>query len=239
MDVNRFCKIFYDPNRDEENLHPVLDQVVDKFKSIDDDEQKEDFRSKIQSYIRMYGYLSQIVNFTDIELEKTFIFLKYLNKKLPKRQTERFDISNIIDLDSLRIQKVYEHVEGLERGDTTLTPPEFDSTGVEEPEYDFLSEIINQVNTTYGVNLTEEDKLDLSRLSKKLIEDPEVEKYMNGNNTEDNKKNFFKEQFDGMMVDYVNDRFEFYKKMEDNPSMKNLIFNMMYKDFHENRRGDS
>ena len=90
-----------------------------------------------------------------------------------------------------------------------------------------------------GVNLTEEDKLDLSRLSKKLIEDPEVEKYMNGNNTEDNKKNFFKEQFDGMMVDYVNDRFEFYKKMEDNPSMKNLIFNMMYKDFHENRRGDS
>ena len=60
--------------------------------------------------------------------------------------------------------------------DTTLTPPEFDSTGVEEPEYDFLSKIINQVNTTYGVNLTEEDKLDLSRLSKKLIEDPEVEK---------------------------------------------------------------
>ena len=63
---------------------------------------------------------------------------------------------------------------------------------------------------------------------------------MNGNNTEDNKKkNFFKEQFDGMMVDYVNDRFEFYKKMEDNPSMKNLIFNMMYKDFYENRRVDS
>ena len=238
-DVNRFCKIFYDPNRDEGNLHPVLDQVVDKFKSIDDDEQKEDFRSKIQSYIRMYGYLSQIVNFTDIELEKTFIFLKYLNKKLPKRQTERFDISNIIDLDSLRIQKVYEHVEGLERGDTTLTPPEFDSTGVEEPEYDFLSEIINQVNTTYGVNLTDEDKLDLSRLSKKLIKDPEVEKYMNGNNTEDNKKNFFKEQFDGMMVDIVNDRFEFYKKMEDNPSMKNLIFNMMYKDFHEKREQKS
>ena len=169
MDVNRFCKIFYDPNRDEENLHPVLDQVVDKFKSIDDDE----------------------------------------------------------------------HVEGLERGDTTLTPPEFDSTGVEEPEYDFLSEIINQVNTTYVVNLTEEDKLDLSRLSKKLIEDPEVEKYMNGNNTEDNKKNFFKEHFDGMMVDYVNDRFEFYKKMEDNPSMKNLIFNMMYKDFHKNRGVDT
>ena len=236
-DVNRFCEVFYDPKRDEGNLHPILDQVVDKFNSIDEDEIKEDFRSKIQSYLRMYGYLSQIINFSDIELEKTFVFLKYLNKKLPKRQTDRFDLSDTIDLDSLRIQKIHEHVEDLVREDTILNPPEFDSTGVQEPDYDFLSEIINQVNNTYGVNLTEEDRLDLSRLSKRLIEDPEVEKYMNGNNTEDNKRNFFKQQFEGMMIDYINERFDFYKKMDDNPSMKNLIFQMMYKDYHTKRLG--
>ena len=234
-DVNRFCKVFYDPRRDEGNLHPILDHVVDKFNSIDEDEIKEDFRSKIQSYIRMYGYLSQIINFSDIELEKTFVFLKYLNKKLPKRQTDRFDLSDTIDLDSLRIQKIHEHVEDLVREDTILNPPDFDSTGVQEPEYDFLSEIINQVNNTYGVNLTEEDRLDLSRLSKRLIEDPEVEKYMNGNNTEDNKRNFFKQQFEGMMIDYINERFDFYKKMDDNPSMKNTIFQMMYKDYQTQR----
>jgi type I restriction enzyme R subunit len=104
-----------------------------------------------------------------------------------------------------------------------------------EPEYDFLSEIINQVNNTYGVNLTEEDKLDLSRLSKRLIDDPEVHKYMNGDNTEDNKQSFFKQQFEGMMVDFINERFDFYKKMDDNPSMKNLIFQMMYKDYQTQR----
>lgn len=234
-DVSRFCKVFYDPKRDEGNLHPILDDVVDKFNSIDEDEIKEDFRSKIQSYIRMYGYLSQIINFSDIELEKTFVFLKYLNKKLPKRQTDRFDLSDTIDLDSLRIQKVHEHVEGLVREDSILNPPDFDATSVQEPDYDFLSEIINQVNNTYGVNLTEEDKLDLSRLSKRLIEDLEVEKYMNGNNTEDNKRNFFKQQFEGMMIDYINERFDFYKKMDDNPSIKNTIFQMIYKDYHTQR----
>ena len=62
--------------------------------------------------------------------------------------------------------------------------------------------------------------------------DPEIIKYMNGQNTEDNKKNFFKEQFDGLMVDYINERFDFYKKMDDNPSMKNLIFQEMYKNYH-------
>ena len=49
----------------------------------------------------------------------------------------------------------------------------------------------------YGLTLTEEDRLDLSRLTKRLIEDPEIDKYMGGNNSEDNKKNFFKEQFEG------------------------------------------
>lgn len=236
-DVNRFCEVFYDPRRDEGNLHPILDRVVDNFKRIEEEEIREDFRSKIQSYIRMYGYLSQIINFTDIELEKSFVFLKYLNKKLPKRQVDRFDISDTIDLDSLRIQKIHEHIEGLVTEDSILTPPEFVTTGVTEPEYDFLSEIINQVNTTYGVNLTEEDRLDLSRLSKRLIDDPEVQKYMKGDNTEDNKQSFFKQQFEGMMIDYINERFDFYKKMDDNPSMKNLIFQMMYKDYKNQQGG--
>jgi type I restriction enzyme R subunit len=78
-DVNRFCEVFFDPRRDEGSLHPMLDRVVDNFNRIDDEEIREDFRSKIQSYIRMYGYLSQIINFTDIELEKSFVFLNYLN----------------------------------------------------------------------------------------------------------------------------------------------------------------
>ena len=170
---------------------------------------------------------------TDIELEKSFIFLKFLNKKLPKREIGKLDISDTIDLDSLRIQKIHEKNYGLTPEDTVLDPPKFEGGGVVEPEYDFLSEIINQINNVYGVNLTDEDKIDLSRLKKRLMDNPEIEKYMTGENTDDNKQNYFKEQFEGMIVDYVNERFEFYKKMEDNPQMKNLIFQRLYKDYQE------
>jgi type I restriction enzyme R subunit len=236
-DVNRFCKVFYDPNRDEGSLHPILDHVVDKFRAIEEEEKREDYRSRIQAYIRMYGYLSQIINFEDIELEKTFVFLKFLNKKLPKRDVERFDISDTIDLDSLRIQKIHEHIGELQPDDTIIEPPKFGTSGVQESEVDLLSEIIAQVNTKYGVNLTEDDRIDLSRLRRRLVENPEVEKYMNGDNTDDNKKMYFKQMFEGMMVDFINERFEFYKKMEDNPSMKNLIFNQLYRSYHEQRNG--
>ncbi len=56
---------------------------------------------------------------------------------------------------------------------------------------------------------------------------------MNRENSEDNKKSFFKQQFDNLMIDYVNDRFEFYKKIEENQAMKNTIFQMMYSDYQK------
>ena len=79
------------------------------------------------------------------------------------------------------------------------------------------------------------DKIDIERLRDRLVTDPEIIKYMNGQNTEENKKNFFKEQFDGLMVDYINERFEFYKKMDENPSVKNHIFKMMYENYSDRR----
>ena len=230
-DVNRFCEIFYNPDKDVGSLHPILDAAVDKFQSIGNDELREDFRSKIKSYIRMYGYLSQIINFVDIEIEKTFVFLKYLNKKLPKYETDGFDIFGAIDLESLRIQKIHEKTGGLAKEESIVSPPEFDGAGISEPEYDLLSEIIKKVNDVYGINLTEEDKLDLSSLNNALIEDSEVEKYMHGDNTEDNKRNFFQKQFDDQVINCVDKSFEFYKKMDENQSMKNLIFQMMYEDY--------
>ena len=53
-------------------------------------------------------------------------------------------------------------------------PPSFDPNSFKDPQYDLLTEIINQVNEEHGNNLTEEDRLDLSRLSKKLDDDPEL-----------------------------------------------------------------
>ena len=35
------------------------------------------------------------------------------------------------------------------------------------------------------------------------------------------------------MIDYVNERFEFYKKMKNNQSMKNLICQMMFSNYQK------
>lgn len=230
-EVTEFCRQFFDPNRSEGDLHVILDDVVDRFDLIDEDEAKENIRAQIKKYLELYGYLSQIISFVDISLEERFIFLKYLIKKLPKRDAEQLDIYDAIDLDSLRIQKIHELKDELEERDSPVEPPDFDRGPEKEPEQDLLSEIINRVNQLYGVNLSEEDRISLEILNTQLSDDKQIKLFMNDANSDDNKRAFFENRFNDKLLGYVNDRIDFYKMMEDNPSIKNLICNWMYEKY--------
>ena len=233
--VEKFCAIFFDKDREEGNLHPVLDEVVDNWNILDDDEQKEDFRLKVASYARLYSYLSQIINFKDIKLEKHYIFYRYLSKKLKTKTKEKFNIENLIDLESLRIQKLHDHIdpleptnheyEGIKTSVGTFTPP----------TKDLLSDIIETINSRYGVNLTEDDKVNIDTVRQKIFEDEEIKKYMTGANSEQNKQDYFKKQFDNVILSLLKDRFDFYKKLDENLGLKNLIFDKIYKDYRDTK----
>jgi type I restriction enzyme R subunit len=230
-EVDDFCKLFYDDKETDEQLQPILNRVVNKWKEIDNQEQKEEFKSHIQSYVRLYGYISQIISFEDIELEKLYIFLKYVNKKLPKEESERLKISDSIDLDSLRIQKIGEHQLSLEDKQGEIEPfsPDGSNGMVEEP-MDFLSEILKKINTVFGSDLSEEHKLNLKRVTKQVYSSDDLSKVMEGDNSEQNKRKKLEEITKQVLLGYVNDQFDFYKKME-NPQLINLLTNELYKNY--------
>src|SRR5690606_15612350 len=106
--VDRFCKEFYKYTETDEKLQPIIEEVVDSWKMLDDEDQQMDFKSKIQSFTRLYSYISQIMTFKEIQWEKLYVFLRYVNKKLPKGENEKIDLSHSVDLDSLRIQMMGE-----------------------------------------------------------------------------------------------------------------------------------
>jgi len=233
FEVEEFCAIFYDTAQPDEKFQPILNRVVEMFTRIVDESQREEFRSLTQSYLRLYGYISQIITFVDLDLERHFVFLKYLNKKLPKRSRGE-DISgvmNSVNLDSFRIQKVFEGSIKLYDGDEGLPPIDAGKAhGVQEEERDLLSQIINQVNETYGIGLTEEDKIDLHNVRKRLRDNKELHKVMTGDNTETNKKEKFKEVMMSVFLQYVNTKFEFYKKLED-PKVRGFVEQRLYEDY--------
>ena len=53
--LDEFCKEFYSDSDSDQRLHPIIDAVVDAFKERLDEEQQDEYKSKIQSFIRMYS----------------------------------------------------------------------------------------------------------------------------------------------------------------------------------------
>jgi type I restriction enzyme, R subunit len=231
--VDEFCKEFYSQTESDEKLHPIIDVVVDNYRERLNDEEQDEFKSKIQSFIRLYSYISQISSFGEVDWEKSYVFLRFLNKKLPKGVSEKINIVDSVDLDSLRIQMIGESQLSLEDKLGEVTPISDSGGGVkQEEERELLSEIIEKINSIYGIDLGEEDKVDLEHVQNRIAKHEEMQKVMVGNNTEDVKKEYFQKVFGDMVVDYYGDRMEFYKKVTDKrvfPMLVDVMFRELSK----------
>lgn len=231
--IDRFCREFYTPSQTDEKLHPIIDEVVDAWKRELDEDQQEEFKSKIQSFCRMYAYISQIMTFTEVPWEKLYVFLRFLNKKLPKRDSGRIDIADAIDLDSLRIQMVGESRLLLEEDAAWLSPMSPGGAGMgKEDELELLSEIIKQINQLHGMDLSAEDQVDLKHVKQRMWSDPELKKVFAGNNSPFDKQDFFKRALKDEVSEYYGDRIEFYKKIMD-PKVFPIILGWMYGEYRK------
>ena len=230
--IDRFCVVFYDPDRPDESLQGILDRVVEKWSDLETNE-KEEFRSTLQSYIRLYGYISQLINFTDVALEKLYVFSRSLNKKLPKREhPDLHDVLASVDLDSFRVDKIHGSLQlPLEEGDSEVEGIGSVST-IRDPEQDFLSNIIQTLNNTYQTDFTAEDKVDIETIRRKVREDEELRQVTEGDNTETNKRYKFDQVFDNILLDFVNSKLELYTKLS-KPEINDHLKRHLYQDYHE------
>lgn len=74
---------------------------------------------------------------------------------------------------------------------------------------ELLSQIIQKVNETYGIELKPEDRITLENIYQNVSSNPELLKVMEGRNSDDVKKEEFGRVFREEMVDYHGDRIDF------------------------------
>jgi type I restriction enzyme R subunit len=212
-----------------EKLQPILDAVVGRWKALQDANEQEDFRSTLQSFIRLYGYIAQIVSYQDVELEKLYVFARNLNRKLPKKRYPLpHEIRDAIDLESFRIQETAsEFTIALEKTDGETKGIKLGTPMHTEDEKDLLSNIIKTLNDTYGLELTEDDKIDIGRMQEKLKEREDLRSVMTSINTLENMKYKFDKVVDELLLDFVHTKLDLYKKLSDpkvNPMFKSKWF---------------
>jgi type I restriction enzyme R subunit len=235
-DVKEFAKIFFDKKQPMEKLQPILDRVRSTWK-YRDTEEREDFRGVLQSFIRLYGFISQIISFEDADLEKLYVFSQNLNRKLDKRKnTLPMEVMEAVDLDSFRLQQTFEGDISLEKSDAELSGISSNGGGERQPdEIDVLSNIIQSVNEVHGVNLSEEDKVDLEKIKEKLESDDGLKAVAGADNTRENIRMKFDQVFDGLLLDFVNTKLDLYTKLSE-PKANQLFKNAMFDDFYDKQR---
>ena len=226
--IEEFCSIFYESSRPDELLQGVLDSVVKRWWGLEMNE-REEFRSTTQSYIRLYGYISQLITFTDVMLEKLYIFGRSLNKKLPKRDhPDLQDVLASVDLDSFRLQRTHDSLQlSLEAEDSEVDGIGSDVATIREPDQDFLSNIIQALNDAYQTDFTVEDKVDIETIHRKVHENEELRQVIEGDNTDTNKRYKFDQVIDEILLDFVNSKLELYTKLskpEVNADLKHELY---------------
>jgi type I restriction enzyme, R subunit len=232
-DVNEFAKYYFRKKVDKQKVNIVLDEVCDHAITSLPQDMLDKFRKTCLTFTKLYSFLSQIITFQDAELEKLSPFCLALAKKLPfKKEGLPYDVLNESQLESYRVQYISTRNLELENGDTEMKgmhPGE--SKPSPEDEYDWLSNIIKVLNETFGIDLTDEDKVDLNNLKNTVMNNEELMSFFNPQNSRDDVKSKFDEQVDSELLNFINTKLDLYNKLTEdraNTLFKNTWFNELY-----------
>jgi type I restriction enzyme R subunit len=180
-EVEAFARIFYKPPErqsaaDHARLERHLQPAVDRFKAIDDEEQRTEFRDKLSGYVRMYAFLSQIIPYADSELEMLYSYGRFLLPHLPlDRDPEVVKVTDEVDLQYYRLERVFSGAIELKEGDAqdVKSPTEVGS-GKAKDQKAPLSEIIQVLNERFGTQFNEEDRLFFEQIKERASKNPQV-----------------------------------------------------------------
>ncbi len=215
-EVEDFARIFFQPDyrrnvRGHALLNALIDKSVERFRAKPPEE-KDDFRSKLPQFIRLYGFLSQVMPFTDPDLEKLYAFARLLVTKLHEDSSAgRVKLSDEIALEYYRLQKMSEGSISLAKdGEGGLRVAADVGTGSTEQEKIALSRLIDLLNEHFGTDFTAADQLFFDQIEEDLVSDSTLAQQGKSNSIDN-----FKYPFNDVFINKVIERMEQNQEIAD------------------------
>jgi type I restriction enzyme R subunit len=235
-DVEKFSSEFFRRNRQSDQaFQQYIDTAVDNFNQKSSDEIKKDIRSLINSFLKMYEFLSQIITFQEPKFEKHFRYLKFVAACLPRDAKEFIDIRSLLELEFLKIEHQSQESLSLDDEDSNMEPENFESAPPPETLGEMISEIISRLNDQWSSNFDEEDIVTLENISNNLQESEEIEDIHEGNNSQESKERFFNDKFKQEILNIMPTDTGLYNKIMDNPELYTYIQDRLYEIYNQRR----
>ncbi len=150
---------------------------------MQDEPKCSEFREKLNGYVNIYSFMSQIMPYGDPTLEMLYSYGRFLLPHLPlDRDNERVKLGDEVGLQFYRLQRIF--VGDIPLGDGEpegVKIPTDVGTGKAKDERVPLSEIIKVLNERFGTNFTDEDRFFFEQIREKATSNEQVIKLRRAN----------------------------------------------------------
>jgi type I restriction enzyme R subunit len=179
------------------------------------------FRKNLQSFVRLYEFLSQIVPYEDRELEQLCVYAKHLHPLLRVDRLLEDDVDvGELQLSHYRLSKRAEHLFrlGEETGKYTVKPgSDIGSGKPHDPEKRRLSEIIEALNDIFGAEVSDDDQLQfLTGIAQRISRQEDVMAQVNNHSVDQVMHGLFPKRVLDTVLDAMTDHEKLSLEVLDN-----------------------
>jgi type I restriction enzyme, R subunit len=246
-ELDRFSNIYFKPKQrqsaaDHQVMNAALDPAVSRFSARQQEnaDETELWRGKLQAFRNLYNFLSQIIPYQDTDLEKLYIFLRYLASKLPRRPIgPSYQFDDDVRLEYYRLQKISEGSISLKEGKANpLDGPSEVGSGLVREERVALSQLIYLLNERLGTQFNEADQLFFDQIVEAAITDEGLKQAANVN-PGDKFELVFKNLLEALFVERMDQNEDIFIRFMNDPVFQKVVTawlsNQAYNKLRENR----
>ncbi len=234
-EIDAFANIYFKPSgklttKDQSYLYAFIDPAIDRFKAIETEDEKDEFKKSLRTWTNLYSFLAQIMPFKEPEFEKFYAYAKLLQTKLPKKElSDSLQLSDELAMEYYRLQKIKEGSIDLIKGEDGELDG-LSEAGIKraKEEKAKLSEIIEVLNERFGTEFEEADKLFFEQIEAELIQDEKLQTQAKANKI-DTFKYAFEDMFLNKLIERMDQNQDIFDKIIENKSFGNLVKELMLK----------
>ncbi|MFX4300255.1 type I restriction endonuclease subunit R [Pseudosulfitobacter pseudonitzschiae] len=176
-------------------LEGIVRQAVTRFSENLNENDQEEFRQVLASFLRFYSFIAQVVDLGDTDLEKLHVYGTWLKRILPSRQAPQGEdvTDDMLEMAAFRLQKEGDEQDAsLGKDDNQALSPidRFGANPYTEEESKTLTEIITSFNARHGTEFSGEDYIRFEAVNNDILDDDVWAEMLRNNDPRDVRPRF-------------------------------------------------
>lgn len=154
-------------------IKSLLTPAAKRYNELNEEERYQ-FRRKVRSFIKWYGYVTQIVRMFDRDMHKDYVLLSYLVHLLTADKIDVESIDDKVQMDFYKLTETYRGAIELEDEKGNLEQSKKTTQSTLDKRKDPLQELVDRINEEYAGQFTEDDRVVMEILYRRLAKSKRV-----------------------------------------------------------------